>query len=241
MKISVIVPAYNEERLIGQTLEKVHEAMTVFSDIGWASELIVCDNNSTDRTAELAGQAGATVVFETINKICRARNRGAAAASGQWLVFVDADSQPSPALFADMIEQIQANQCLAGGSTIQLEGNDSLGLRVAKSWNWFSRSFRLLAGSFIFCNAEAFREIGGFNNEFFASEELDLTKRLKKLARQTGKRIVILHRNPLLTSARKLQLYTPWEMLWFMARTMVTFGGTLKRRESCHVWYDGRR
>jgi cellulose synthase/poly-beta-1,6-N-acetylglucosamine synthase-like glycosyltransferase len=241
MKISVIVPAYNEERLIGQTLEKVHEAMTVFSDIGWASELIVCDNNSTDRTAELAGQAGATVVFEPINQIGRARNRGAAAASGQWLVFVDADSQPSPALFADMIEQIQANQCLAGGSTIQLEGNDSLGLRVAKSWNWFSRSFRLLAGSFIFCNAEAFREIGGFNNEFFASEELDLTKRLKKLARQTGKRIVILHRNPLLTSARKLQLYTPWEMLWFMARTMVTFGGTLKRRESCHVWYDGRR
>jgi len=241
MKISVIVPAYNEERLIGQTLEKVHEAMTVFSDIGWASELIVCDNNSTDRTAELAGQAGATVVFEPINQIGRARNRGAAAASGQWLVFVDADSQPSPALFADMVEQIQANQCLAGGSTIQLEGNDSLGLRVAKSWNWFSRSFRLLAGSFIFCNAEAFHEIGGFNNEFFASEELDLTKRLKKLARQTGKRIVILHRNPLLTSARKLQLYTPWEMLWFMARTMVTFGGTLKRRESCHVWYDGRR
>jgi len=241
MKISVIVPAYNEERLIGQTLEKVHEAMTVFSDIGWASELIVCDNNSTDRTAELAGQAGATVVFEPINQIGRARNRGAAAASDQWLVFVDADSQPSPALFADMVEQIQANQCLAGGSTIQLEGNDSLGLRVAKSWNWFSRSFRLLAGSFIFCNAEAFHEIGGFNNEFFASEELDLTKRLKKLARQTGKRIVILHRNPLLTSARKLQLYTPWEMLWFMARTMVTFGGTLKRRESCHVWYDGRR
>jgi glycosyltransferase involved in cell wall biosynthesis len=241
MKISVIVPAYNEERLIGQTLEKVREAMTAFADVGWASELIVCDNNSTDCTAKLAVEAGATVVFEPINQISRARNCGAAAASGQWLVFVDADSQPSPALFADMIEQIQANQCLAGGSTIQLEGNDSLGIRVAKSWNWFSRAFRLLAGSFIFCNAAAFREIGGFNNEFFASEELDLTKRLKRLARQTDKQIVILHRNPLLTSARKLQLYSPWEMLWFMARTMATFGRTLKRRESCQVWYDGRR
>ena len=156
MKISVIVPAFNEERLIRQTLEKVRQAMTAFSDVGWTSELIVCDNNSTDRTAQLAIEAGATVVFEPINQISRARNCGAAAASGQWLVFVDADSQPSPALFADMIEQIQTNRCLAGGSTIQLEGNDPMGVRVAKSWNWFSRVFRLLAGSFIFCKYTRF-------------------------------------------------------------------------------------
>ncbi len=241
MKISVIVPAYNEERLIKQTLEKVREAMTAFSSVGWTSELIVCNNNSTDRTAELAVKGGATVVFEPINQISRARNSGASAASGQWLVFVDADSQPSKALFADMVEQIQTHECLAGGSTIQLDGPDRMGVRVAKSWNWFSRSFRLLAGSFIFCDAEAFREIGGFNNELFATEELDLTKRLKRLARRTGKQIVILHRNPLLTSSRKLHLYSPWEMLWFMVRTMVTGGRTLKRRESCQVWYDGRR
>lgn len=241
MNISVIVPAYNEERLLGQTLETIRKAMTAFSDVGWTSELIVCDNNSTDRTADLARQGGAMVVFESINQISRARNSGAAAATGQWLVFVDADSQPSAELFADVIGQIKTEQCLAGGSTIQFDGNNPMGARAIQSWNWLSRCFGLLAGSFIFCNAAAFREIGGFNNELFASEELDLTKRLKQLARRRGKKIVILDRNPLVTSARKLQLYTPWEMLWFFARTIVTGGRALKRRESCHVWYDGRR
>ena len=65
---------------------------------GWGVELIVCDNNSTDRTAEIARNAGARVVFEPVNQIARARNRGAAAATGDWLIFVDADSHPSAGL-----------------------------------------------------------------------------------------------------------------------------------------------
>jgi glycosyltransferase involved in cell wall biosynthesis len=241
MKISVIIPAYNEERLISQTLEKVRDAMAAFARAGWTSELIVCNNNSTDRTAELAALNGAIVVFEPINQIGRARNSGAAAASGEWLVFVDADSQPSIGLFEEVVEQIESKQCLAGGSTIQFDKTDRKTAQLTKGWNWASRCFGLLAGSFIFCDAAAFREIGGFNNELFASEELDLAKRFKKLARKTKKQVVILHRNPLVTSSRKLQLYTPWEILWFMARTAATGGRTLKKRESCHVWYDGRR
>ena len=98
-----------------------------------------------------------------------------------------------------------------------------------------------MAGSFIFCETAAFREIGGFNQELFASEELDLSRRLKRLARRTGRGIVILDRNPLLTSGRKFSLYSPREYAWFLARTALTFGGTLKRRESCQPWYDGRR
>ncbi len=241
MKVSIIVPAYNEEELIKQTLGKVKEAMSAFLNVGWSSELIVCDNNSTDRTAELAAQSGAHVIFEPINQISRARNSGAAAASGEWLLFVDADSQPSIGLFADVLEQIESKRCLAGGSTICFEGNNPLGARATKCWNWISRCFRLLAGSFIFCEAAAFREVGGFSHELFASEELDLTKRLKRLAGKRGKDIIILHRNPLLTSSRKLRLYSMRELLWFIVRTMLTGGRSLKRREACHVWYDGRR
>jgi glycosyltransferase involved in cell wall biosynthesis len=92
LKISVVVPAFNEEKLITASLAAIRAAMTAFTDRGWAGELIVCDNNSTDRTAELARTAGATVVFEPVNQIARARNCGAAAATGDWLVFVDADS-----------------------------------------------------------------------------------------------------------------------------------------------------
>ena len=241
MKVSVIVPAYNEERLISQTLKQLCTAMEAFGRVGWVSELIVCDNNSNDRTAELARQAGDSVVFEPINQIARARNSGAAAASGDWLIFVDADSHPTLALFEEVIDAIQGGRCVAGGCTIKLDNESPVGTRCIRVWNWLSRSFGLLAGSFIFCDAAAFRKIGGFNQELFASEELDLTRGLKRLARQTRKKIVILHRNPLVTSARKFHLYSFREYMSFLARTMLSGGRTLKNRAACGHWYDGRR
>src|SRR5262245_15085952 len=114
VKISVIVPAYNEEKLLPATLQSIRGAMAGFTRNGWATELLVCDNNSTDRTAELARAAGAKVVFEPVNQIGRARNAGAAGAGGDWLVFVDADSHPSEALFADVAEAIRSGQYMAG-------------------------------------------------------------------------------------------------------------------------------
>jgi hypothetical protein len=68
-----------------------------------------------------------------------------------------------------------------------------------------------------------------------------LSKRLKKLARVREKRVVILHRHPLITSARKIHLYTPREHAAFMLRTLLAGGKTLTNREACHTWYDGRR
>lgn len=240
MKISVIIPAFNEERLLGGTLAQVKSAMAAFTWRGWETELIVCDNNSTDRTAEIARTAGATVVFEPVNQIARARNSGAAAATGHWLIFVDADSRPSAELFADVAEQIQSGRCFAGGSTVRMDEKFLLAGFFTWTWNWSSRLGRLLAGSFIFVETEVFRKIGGFNNELFAAEELDLTKRLKKLAREAGREIVILHGHPLVTSARKMRLYTIWDHLKLVSH--VAFNRrALSRRESCTLWYDGRR
>ena len=240
MKISVIIPAFNEERLLGGTLAHLKSAMTAFTECVWETELIVCDNNSTDRTPEIARAAGATVVFEPINQIARARNSGAAAATGDWLIFVDADSQPSAELFSDVAEQIQSGRCLAGGSTVRMDEHFLLAGFFTWTWNWSSRLGRLLAGSFIFVETAVFRKIGGFNNELFAAEELDLSKRLKQVARETGREIVILHSHPLVTSARKMRLYTAWDHLKLV--THVIFNRrALKRRESCAIWYDGRR
>ena len=81
MKISVIVPAFNEEKLIAASLRSMQEAMHGFSGRGWETEIVVCDNNSTDATAALARAGGARVVFEPVNQISRARNAGAAAAA----------------------------------------------------------------------------------------------------------------------------------------------------------------
>jgi glycosyltransferase involved in cell wall biosynthesis len=241
VKISVIVPAFNEEKLIVATLCSIRAAAVAFAPLGWESELVLCDNNSTDRTAALAREAGARVVFEPVNQIGRARNTGAAGASGDWLIFIDADSQPSAELFADVAETIQTGRCLAGGSTVRLDGRYPVASLVTGTWNLLSRFKKWAAGSFIFCEARAFRETGGFSHELYASEELDLFERLKSMARQRGKNITILHRHPLVTSARKLHLYSFWEHLRFLGKTVLLWGRPLKSREECLTWYDGRR
>jgi len=241
MRISFVIPAFNEERLIGETLGRIQAAQAAFTSLNWETELVVCDNNSTDRTAELARAAGAKVVFEPVNQIARARNSGAAVATGDWLIFVDADSHPSAELFSDVAGQILSRRCVAGGATIRLDEHHVVAETITWAWNCASRIFKLLAGSFIFCDAAAFRKIGGFSHELFAAEELELSKRLKKLARETRKRIVILHRHPLVTSARKMRLYTAREHLRFLLRAVFNQRRALTSREEAHLWYDGRR
>jgi glycosyltransferase involved in cell wall biosynthesis len=241
VKVSIVVPAYNEAALLPLTLNSIVGAMGVFERRGWGTELIVCDNNSTDATSAIAAEAGALVVFEPINQISRARNAGAACASGDWLLFIDADSHPTPALFEDVARAIEEGRCLAGGSTVRFDTERWNARFGAAMWNITSRVARWAAGSFIFCDAAAFRAAGGFSEELFAAEELDLFRRLKRLARRTSRSIVILHEHPLLTSSRKLHLYHWRETLPFFLKTVATGGRTLRSASGAFVWYDGRR
>jgi glycosyltransferase involved in cell wall biosynthesis len=241
MKISVVVPAFNEERLLAGSLASIGAAMLAFDQIGWASELIVCDNNSTDRTAQIAREGGARVVFEPVNQIGRARNAGAACAGGDWIFFVDADSYPGAELFLEAADAIRAGNCLAGGCTVAYEAPPPGVALAVGLWNALSRINRWAAGSFMFCEAAAFRRAGGFSGELYASEEIDLFRRLKRTARREGRTIVILHRHPLRTSDRKLRLYGWRELFRFMVKTVVSRGRTLRSRQDCFAWYDGRR
>ena len=241
VKISVVVPAFNEERLLGESLAQIKSAARAFAPRGWGFELIVCDNNSTDRTAEIARAAGATVVFEPVNQIARARNSGAAAATGDWLIFVDADSHPSAELFADVAGQISSGRCLAGGATIRLDEKFFVAELIAPLWNIVSRWRRLLAGAFVFIEKAAFLELGGFSDKIFVGEELELSRRLKKLAKKTGKQVVILHRHPLVTSARKMRIYTLRQHLAFLFYMIFNPYRTATSREKAHLWYDGKR
>jgi len=68
MHLSIIIPAFNEERLIMHCLDSITDSLTVNQKPGFTYEVIVVDNNSTDKTTELAKQAGAKVVFEPINQ-----------------------------------------------------------------------------------------------------------------------------------------------------------------------------
>lgn len=241
--LSIIVPAFNEEKLLAASLQAVKAAAArAFAPAGLAWELIVCDNNSTDRTAEIARAEGARVVFEPVNQIGRARNTGAAAAAGDWFLFIDADSRPSAALLADVAALIRRPDVLLAGATIALDEGNSLHRFACGVWNRMSRLRRLVAGSFILVRAEAFHEVGGFDLKFFAGEEIDLALRLqKRVGRRERRRTVILHRHPLLTSARKLRLYRKRELFRFLVKSVFRPLKTASNREDCALWYDGRR
>jgi hypothetical protein len=75
----------------------------------------------------------------------------------------------------------------------------------------------------------------------FVSEELDLSQRLRVCAKQRGKRLIILSRHPLVTSARKMKLYGHRAHLKFLLRTLWYRGRVFRQREECEIWYDGRR
>lgn len=241
MKVSVVVPAFNEQKLIQETLRQIKPACAALQELGWQTEIIVCDNNSSDATAALAREEGAHVVFEPINQIGRARNTGAAAATGDWLIFVDADSHPNPELFRDVASAISSGKCLAGGSTVRLDAYPRRSRALISGWNTLSRVGRLMAGSFIFCERAGFQEVGGFNLKLYASEELDLSRKLKKLARKQRKQIIILHRHPLLTSGRKFHLYSRRELWRFFLHNALSLGRNLESAKTCFPWYDGRR
>jgi hypothetical protein len=147
----------------------------------------------------------------------------------------------SSRVFGDVADQITTGRCLAGGVTVKLDGDHPVTGRAIFIWNWTSRVCHWFAGSFIFCNAEAFRTVGGFSSELFVAEEIDLSKRFKRLARANGKQVVILHRHPMLTSARKMELYSASERLRFGVRAMLKGGRISKNRDDCGIWYDGRR
>ena len=205
-------------------------------------ELVVCDNNSTDRTPEIARAEGAKVVFEPVNQIGHARNTGASVASGQWLLFIDADSHPSGELLADVAALTRRPDVLLAGSTVVLDDATPVIRLICGLWNTVSRIRRLVAGSFILVRASAFREVGGFDLKFFAGEEIDLALRLQKIVgRRDRQRTVILHRHPLVTSARKMKLYRKAEIGRFFLKSIFRPMKTSKTRDDCALWYDGRR
>src|SRR5262249_6154924 len=165
LKVSIVVPAFNEERLLPATLRHLNAGLRVIERRGGSGELIVCDNNSTDRTADLARAAGAAVVFEPVNQIARARHPRAEGASRGWLLFGEADCAPGPELFEDVLGAIESGRCVGGGCTIAMAGAPPVLRFWVGAWNAFSRIARWAAGAFLFCEAAAFRAAGGFSEE----------------------------------------------------------------------------
>lgn len=235
------MPAYNEERLIADTIANAAASLCAAGLTGDAFEIIVCDNASSDATAERAKQAGARVVFEPERQIARARNTGAAGARAPWLLFLDADSWPDAALMRDLLEAMQDPRVVAGGCTMRMHDAAPVIAVALHAWNLVSRVCRWSAGAFLFCRSDGFHAIGGFSAEFFAAEELDFSRRIKRWGGARGLALRILHRHPMLTSGRKGRLYSHREIGLLFLSMLRHPRRFFRDRRLCYLWYDGRR
>lgn len=198
---SIIIPAYNEESLLENTISHLREAM---ASVQLKGEIIVTDNNSTDRTPEIARNAGANVIFEPINQISRARNAGTTIAKGRYFIFVDADTIVPPELLQNAISNLESGDCCGGGATVTSHDIPPF-VKVALSyWNSISRVFRLAAGCFVYCRRDDFEECGGFSDKVYATEEVWFSIALKRKARKYKRKFIIINQPKVITSGRKL-------------------------------------
>lgn len=231
---SIIVPAYNEEALLENTLNQLKEAM---AKVPLNGEIVVTDNNSTDRTAEIANRAGATVIFEPINQISRARNTGVRQAMGRYLIFVDADTIIPPAVLQTALNNLESGRCCGGGATMKADVPIPLAATwVLEYWNMISRTFRLAAGCFIYCRRDDFETCGGFSEKVYATEEIWFSRNLKRIAKQHQRQFCIITEPRVITSDRKLVWHSQTrQALLFIMLSLFPF--IVRYKGLCGFWY----
>jgi glycosyltransferase involved in cell wall biosynthesis len=232
VKLSFIIPAFNEEHELPASLEAIRVAADAAQQ---PFEIIVVDDASTDATAEIARRAGARVLPVGYRHIAAVRNAGARAAEGDILFFVDADTRILPAHVSGALALLKANYS-GGGARVNAEGPIPLWGRI------FIRVFCAIyfglnfgAGAFLFTTRQNFLAVGGFDEQFFAGEEIYFSMALKKLGR-----FKIL-REPIVTSGRKLRLYSGRAILARSLSLILRGPRATRSRERLDLWYDGKR
>jgi glycosyltransferase involved in cell wall biosynthesis len=230
--ISFVVPAYNEERLIGATLDTIHAAARA---IAQPYEIVVANDASTDNTADIARAHGARVVDCHHRQIARVRNTGARASTGDTLIFVDADTLVSAAVVRASLDAMAAG-AVGGGAKLRVDG-------VLPWWGppllWaVGESMRVMhwaAGCYVFATRRAFEAAGGFDERVFASEEIFFSRALQKIGR------VVILREEVVTSGRKLRTHSGWDLIRLFGLLFVYGPGLLRRRDRLALWYGDRR
>lgn len=231
---SIVVPAYNEEELLPGTLAALREAMAVVPRRG---EIVVVDNNSTDPTPALAAAGGARVVFEPVNQIARARNAGARAARGRFLVFVDADTMVPPDVLQASLDALDSDRVVGGGCAVSIDfGTNGAARFLLRLWNRVSVKGRLAAGSYLFSRRDAFEAVGGFPQSVYASEELWLSRTLKRWGRARGMEFRVLDGTPVRSSGRKGEWYSA-STLVATTLLLVLFPFLVRSKRFCWLWY----
>ncbi|MEA0553094.1 glycosyltransferase [Lysinibacillus irui] len=210
LKISIIIPAHNEEKYIGKCLESVSRASKLCKN---QVEIIVVLNRCTDRTEEIAKSYDCIIVKNNDKNLSKIRNAGVEIASGEIIITIDADTQMNEHVLSKAQENLISGKYIGGGVTGKFE-RMSLGIFV---------STLLLIGPLLFkygaisvgifwCYKKDFQSINGFNENMLMAEDADFAKRLKVWGKKNGKKYGTIQ-NGMLTSTRKFDKHGDWVLL----------------------------
>ncbi len=230
--ISFIVPAHDEAALIGDTLEWLHIAADA---LRLDYETLVVADACNDDTAQIARRHGAQVLDVQLRHIAATRNAGAAASRGRYLLFVDADTRVNTPLLAAALRALHTG-AVGGGAQVQLLGDIAWHERMAQTvFAWLFRRTGIAPGCFLFCTRSAFDAAGGFDERYYAGEDVALSRALARRGR-----FVIL-REPVHTSDRKLRSFSKREHLGLLLQLLRRGRGMLRSRDALGFWYGQRR
>jgi glycosyltransferase involved in cell wall biosynthesis len=238
-RYSLVIPAYNEERLLPRLLDSLDVARTAYGPAD-AIEVIVADNMSTDRTAEVAAARGCQVVSQEKRVIAAVRNAGARAARGEILAFVDADTQVHPRTFIEIDRALAAGRVVGGATGATLE-RWSLGISLVYLT---LMPIALLTGmdtGVVFCRREDFETLGGYDESRLVAEDVAFLMALKRLGKARGQRLTRVTSAKVIVSMRKFDEFGDWHYFPLMAEGIRHLLNRKPTEFTDRYWYKPKR
>jgi len=242
IRFSVIIPAFNEERYLPRLLDSIEKAKSNYSGGAEAIEVIVANNDSTDRTAEIAATRGARVVRVEKRRIAAARNGGGHAALGEIVCFIDADSAMHPQTFDTVNRAIESGHYVGGSTGLTLE-RKSLGLLVTYCLAAPIAVITRMDSGVVFCRREDFEAVGGYDESRLYAEDLLFLMALRRLGGKRGQSLTRLGSIKALGCTRKFDQFGDWHYFWMLGhaiKSLVT-GNWHDERLADRYWYKSGR
>jgi glycosyltransferase involved in cell wall biosynthesis len=232
--ISVIVPAYNEEQYLPETLKRIGAAL---SHVNSPSEIILVDNDSRDKTRRIAESFGAKVCAESEHNISRVRNRGAEASAGDVLIFVDADTLVPAALFQKIANVMKDEKCFGGAVSVAYGEFQRKWVKYyLLGWRFWETVFHTRQGAAQFCTRQAYLELNGYDETLYMGEDVEFHWRLAKLARRKGGYVSFIKEPQVLTSGRRFDKMSWWKTLLLTNPLFITLAW--RKRRFWKDWYE---